>query len=194
MHIAITGNIGSGKSTVSEILRSLGYKVQDADLIAKQYLDSDVMKNKLIKHYGQSVLACDNRVDKRFLAAQIFNHPHEKNLIESWIHPVVYERLKHGHQADQVVFSEVPLLFESQGESLFDQVWLIVSDEASMRQRTKQHRQYTDEEFEARLKNQIPQQEKIVHADVVIENTKDIETLKALVIEALEKVKSQYEI
>ncbi len=194
MHIAITGNIGSGKSTVSELLRSFGYKVQDADTIAKQYLESDIIKTKLMKRYGQSVLGCDNRVDKRYLAAQIFNHPSERKLIESWIHPLVYESLRQGHTEDELVFSEVPLLFESHGETQFDQIWLVISDEDSMRQRTKAHRSYTDEEFDKRLRLQIPQTEKVARADVVIENTKDISTLKALVIEALEKVKSQYEI
>jgi dephospho-CoA kinase len=193
MHIAITGNIGSGKSTVSEILRSLGYVVQDADTIAKQCLESSDIKKKLLKHYGSRILTCEGHIDTKYLAAQIFNHPQEKQLIESWIHPLVYKILNQSHHQQEIIFSEVPLLYESQGQTNFDQVWLIVSDEALMRERTKQHRAYSDEEFERRLKHQIPQSQKIEWADLVIENTIDLETLKSLVIQALEKVKSQYE-
>lgn len=78
--IAITGSMGSGKSTVSQILRKLGHPVYDADLIAKKVLQSEKTKVQLIERYGEQILNDDLSINKTFLASRIFNNLEDKRI------------------------------------------------------------------------------------------------------------------
>ena len=186
--IAITGSMGSGKSTVSQILRKLGHPVYDADLIAKKVLRSEKTKVQLIERYGEQILNEDLSINKTFLASRIFNNLEDKVHLEAIIHPQVYQELL-SINADTLMFAEVPLLYESQGERFFDEVWVVVSDESILRERLRRYRAYTDEMIDERLIHQIPQAEKMKRADVVITNNDDIEALEA----ALQKALKRYE-
>ena len=186
--IAITGSMGSGKSTVSQILRKLGHPVYDADLIAKKVLQSEKTKVQLIERYGEQILNDDLSINKTFLASRIINNLEDKAHLEAIIHPQVYQELL-SIDADTLMFAEVPLLYESQGERFFDEVWVVVSDESILRERLRKYRAYTDEMIDERLIHQIPQAEKMKRADVVITNNDDIEALEA----ALQKALKRYE-
>ncbi len=184
--IAITGSMGSGKSTVSQILRKLGHPVYDADLIAKDVLQSEKTRALLIERYGSQVLNEDLSVNTAFLASRIFNDLEDKAHLEAIIHPQVYQQLL-SIDAETLMFAEVPLLYESQGEPYFDEVWVVVSDEAILRERLKHKRGYSDQMIDERLKHQIPQVEKIKRADVIIYNNDDIEALEASIQKALKR-------
>jgi dephospho-CoA kinase len=193
MHIAITGNMGSGKSSVAAILRALGHTVLDADEIAKQLLETEPVKEKLVKRYGSRVLRFDQTVDKAFVASRIFNDEGERRELEALVHPLVYDQLLAHSPTNGLIFSEVPLLFESQQAERFDQVWLVVCPERLARERIKATRNISDEQIDQRLKHQLSQTEKLVKADVVLDNSGDFEQLKTLVKKTLERVKSDYE-
>jgi len=193
MRIAITGSMGSGKSTVAQLIRDMGYHVKDADQIAKEHLESDCVKNALLKRYGQRILTCDNTVDKSYLASRIFNYPAEKRQLEDLIYPFVYAELT-TRSYDKIEFSEVPLLFESNGEHYFDEVWVVVSDEDKMIERLKKNRNYTDDMIQERLQHQMSQYDKALLADIVIENNSDIEDLKLQIVTQLDRIMKNYEL
>lgn len=193
MRIAITGSMGSGKSTVAQLIRDIGYHVKDADQIAKEHLESDCVKTALLKRYGQRILTCDNTIDKAYLASRIFNYPAEKRLLEDLIYPFVYAELT-ARTSEKIEFSEVPLLFESNGEHYFDEIWVVVSDEDKMIERLKKNRNYTDEMIQERLQHQMSQHDKALLADVIIENNSDIDHLKKQIIAQLDRVMKHYEL
>lgn len=193
MRIAITGSMGSGKSTVAQLIRDMGYHVKDADQIAKEYLESDCVKTALLKRYGQRILTCDNTIDKAYLASRIFNYPAEKRLLEDLIYPFVYAELT-ARTSEKIEFSEVPLLFESNGEHYFDEIWVVVSDEDKMIERLKKNRNYTDEMIQERLQHQMSQHDKALLADVIIENNSDIDHLKKQINAQLDRVMKHYEL
>jgi dephospho-CoA kinase len=193
MRIAITGSMGSGKSTVAQLIRDMGYHVKDADQIAKEHLESDCVKTALLKRYGQRILTCDNTIDKAYLASRIFNYPAEKRLLEDLIYPFVYAELT-ARTSEKIEFSEVPLLFESNGEHYFDEIWVVVSDEDKMIERLKKNRNYTDEMIQERLQHQMSQHDKALLADVIIENNSDIDHLKKQIIAQLDRVMKHYEL
>lgn len=193
MRIAITGSMGSGKSTVAQIIREMGYHVKDADQIAKEYLESDCVKTVLLKRYGQRILTCDNTIDKAYLASRIFNYPAEKRQLEDLIYPFVYAELT-ARSNEKIEFSEVPLLFESSGEHYFDEVWVVISDEDKMRERLKKSRNYTDDIIQERLQHQMSQHDKALLADVIIENNSDIEELKKQITNQLDRILKHYEL
>lgn len=186
--IAITGSMGSGKSTVSQILRKLGYPVFDADVIAKDLLQSGQTKRQLIERYGIQVLNVDQSINKQFLASRIFNHREDKDHLEAIIHPQVYEQILN-IQTEDVFFVEVPLLYESHGEGHFDEVWVVVSEESILRDRLKRNRGYTDAMIDERWIHQMSQAEKMKRADVVLINDGDIDALEA----SIQKALKQYE-
>lgn len=193
MRIAITGSMGSGKSTVAQLIREMGYHVKDADQIAKEHLESDCVKSALLKRYGQRILTCDNTIDKAYLASRIFNYPAEKRQLEDLIYPFVYAELT-ARSDEKIVFSEVPLLFESNGEHYFDEIWVVVSDEVTMFERLKKNRNYTEEMIQERLQHQMSQHDKILAADVIIENNSDTHNLKKQIETQLERILKQYEL
>lgn len=184
--IAITGSMGSGKSTVSQILRKLGYPVFDADVIAKDLLQSGHTKRQLIERYGIQVLNVDQSINKQFLASRIFNHREDKDHLEAIIHPQVYEQILN-IQTEDVFFVEVPLLYESHGEGHFDEVWVVVSEESILRDRLKRNRGYTDAMIDERWIHQMSQAEKMKRADVVLINDGDIDALEASIQKALKR-------
>lgn len=193
MRIAITGSIGTGKSTVAQIIRDMGYTVHDADVIAKQHLESECVKNVLLHRYGQSILNVDNTIDKTYLAARIFNYPDEKKMLEDLLYPYVYSELTR-RTDEPIVFSEVPLLYESNGEHYFDEVWVVVSDESRMIERLKEKRNYTEQMIQERLQHQMPQHEKVLLADHIIENNSDVENIKKQIQDNLNRIKKEYEL
>ena len=193
MRIAITGSMGSGKSTVAQLIRDMGYHVKDADQIAKEHLESDCVKTALLKRYGQRILTCDNTIDKAYLASRIFNYPAEKRQLEDLIYPFVYAELT-ARSNEKIEFSEVPLLFESSGENYFDEIWVVVSDEAKMIERLKKNRNYTDEMIQERLQHQMSQHDKAVLADVIIENNSDTDNLRIQIETQLERILKHYEL
>jgi len=193
MRIAITGSMGSGKSTVAQLIREMGYRVKDADLIAKEHLESENVKKELVRHYGQKILNCDNTIDKAYLASRIFNYPAEKKQLEDLIYPYVYSELTQ-RSDEPIEFSEVPLLYESNGENYFDEVWVVVSDEAKMIERLKNERNYTDVMIQERLQHQMSQHDKAALADVIIENNLDLEYLKKQIQENLNRITKEYEL
>lgn len=193
MRIAITGSMGSGKSTVAQLIREMGYCVKDADKIAKEHLESENVKKELLRHYGQRILNCDNTIDKAYLASRIFNNPAEKKQLEDLIYPYVYSELTQ-RSDESIEFSEVPLLYESNGETYFDEVWVVVSDEALMFERLKNTRNYTDVMIQERYQHQMSQHDKAALADIIIENNHDIEYLKKQIQENLNRINKEYEL
>ena len=114
--VGITGGIGSGKSTVSQILLHLGYKVYNSDLRAKDLMNKDEsIKSQLIKFFGKEVYI-DSLINKDLLSKLIFSDSNALNQINSIVHPVVSEDFKKwvlDNSDERILFKEAALLFES---------------------------------------------------------------------------------
>ena len=175
--IAITGSMGSGKSTVSQILRKLGHPVYDADLIAKKVLQSEKTKVQLIERYGEQILNEDLSINKTFLASRIFNNLEDKAHLEAIIHPLVgqetdrqaQQALAAGHP--MLVF-DVPLLVESgtRWRGRVDRVWVVDCDPATQIERVMARNQLPREQVEQILAAQSPRAQRLAAADMVLFN------------------------
>lgn len=186
MHIAITGSIGSGKSEVASILRELGYTVLSADAVVDTLYQSDLVKSQLVKILGSSALTCMNDVDKAYVSFRIFNDSSQRKKIEALIHPLVYQTLSEDAQRlkAKLVFSEVPLLFESEGQAHFDGSLLISCDESLALERLEK-RGLSQVEALRRLRTQMPLSQKRALATYEIENNTSQEALREKVIQYL---------
>lgn len=179
--IGLTGGIACGKSTVSNYLENI-YKIPvlDADIYAREAVEkgSEILE-RILARYGRKVKTEDNSLNRQQLGEIIFNNPEEKIWLESQIHPYVRECFKrHLEQLEApiVVFS-IPLLFEAKLTHLVTEIWVIYCSFEQQIQRLMTRNNLTREQAIARINNQMPLAEKIALADIVLDNSRDLEAL-----------------
>ncbi len=181
MKIAITGNIGSGKSTFSEFASKAGFPVLFADDISKNLLENDEkVRSLVIKAFGAESFIKD-KPNKKFLAEQIFSNQNKKEKLESILHPRVIKSIEKSFseilKTNKVIFVEAALIYESDMEEMFDYVVLITSDLNHRKQR-KIASGLSEKDFISRESNQIPEEEKKKRADFIFSNDGRIGDLK----------------
>ena len=195
MHIAITGSIGSGKSSVSRYLKSLGYPVFDADALAKAQYERPEVK-AVLNDYFKEDLYPNGIFDPVRLSQLIFEDdtPEARHFVEALIHPLVLQSLDElaKQSGEPIVFSEVPLLYEAHGEEHFDRVLLVTCDENIADKRLMEQRGMTMKEIRRRRALQMSPAIKKVLADDVIENNADEASLMKQVLRYSDKIRSKY--
>lgn len=180
--VAVTGNIGSGKSSFCKFLEEEGYRVIKADDIAKDLMAKDPhIKSNIIKHFGNSAYV-GGEVNKKFLAEKVFSDASFLKKINEIVHPAVIKKvdqLMNDHlKTFPIVFHEAALIYEADMEELFDAVVLIKADLNLRMERKKAQSSLSKEEFINRDSNQIPEEEKEKRADFVFTNNESLQSLK----------------
>jgi dephospho-CoA kinase len=179
--IGLTGGIASGKSTVSHYLENI-YKIPvlDADIYAREAVEKgSAILERIFVRYGRKVKTEDNSLNRQQLGEIIFNNPEEKIWLESQIHPYVRECFKrHLEQLEVpiVVFS-VPLLLEAKLTHLVTEIWVVFCGLEQQIERLMTRNNLSREQAIARINNQMPLAEKIALADIVLDNSGDLEAL-----------------
>ena len=174
--IAITGTIGSGKSTVSEILRNKGFYVFDCDACNKTLLENGNAGYHRVKELFPDVFV-DNELDKGLLADKIFHDPQAKKKLEEALHPLILNECFKEADAHSLFFAEVPLLFENQLQKCFDLSLLITLNKEIALNRLVS-RGLSRKDAKARIANQMPVKDKIKLADDIMNNNGSIEELE----------------
>ena len=172
--IGITGGIGSGKTTVCEIFKLLGIPIFHADQEAKYLQNNDlIIKNQIIKLFGEDIYTSEEILDRQKLATIIFNNKQALFAINEIIHPAVRQRFQtwtENFQAVPYSLYEAAILFESGYASDFDLNILVLANEKLRIERVINRDGTTEEIVKQRIRNQIPDNEKIKLADFIIEN------------------------
>jgi dephospho-CoA kinase len=179
--IAITGNIGSGKSTFADYLNSKGYPVLNADNISKEILTTDEdVKAQVIAEFGSESFA-GGKLNNKFIADKVFSIPENLDKLNSILHPkvlnIIDSLIESKYKNDEIIFVEAALIYEVGIEKSFDYVVLIIADYEIRLQRSITGNIFTKEEFEVRDRNQIPQEEKEKRADFTFRNNGSQEDL-----------------
>ncbi|WP_078414003.1 dephospho-CoA kinase [Priestia abyssalis] len=191
--IGLTGGIASGKSTVSGMLKELAIPVIDADVIAKEVVQKDRPAYRdIVRTFGTDILAEDLQLDRPKLGAIVFQDEEKRQLLNQIVHPAVRKAmlaqkeffLQEGYET---VVLDIPLLFESKLTSLVDKVLLVFVDDSIQLERLMARNNFTKEEAEARIRSQMPLQEKVPLADEVISNNGTIEETKGQLLDVLSK-------
>jgi dephospho-CoA kinase len=183
--IGLTGGIASGKSTVSSMLRDMGATIIDADLIAREVVEvgSNTL-NRIAGEFGSSILNTDGSLNRKVLGSIVFKDSVKLAALNSIIHPVIRDvissRIREAGKSrgDSIVFVDAAVLFESGLDKIVDEVWLVYTDEATQLKRLMLRDKISFDEAAARIKSQMPVEEKIKLSDRVIDNTKDMEYTK----------------
>ncbi len=131
--IAVTGGIGSGKSTVCRILKDCGQAVFSCDEVYEDLLSCKKFLNKLTDGFGESILSEDGSLDREKFSSEVFNDKNKLQKLNSITHPEIFkEMFRRAEGISGLVFFEVPLLFEGGYEGLFCDV-VVVEREISER-------------------------------------------------------------
>ncbi|HEX3324433.1 MAG TPA: dephospho-CoA kinase [Solirubrobacterales bacterium] len=176
--IGLTGGIAAGKSTALAAFERLGAATISSDAVVHELLDSEPLLGRLTERWGEEV-APEGRVDRDKIGEVVFADPDELVWLESQIHPLVGERIGGwlGSLPDDVRLAvvEVPLLFESEMEPVFDTTLAVVTADEVRRARAEARGHALVGEREAR---QLGQEEKAARAEHVVENDGTLEDLE----------------
>jgi len=173
--IGLTGGIGSGKSTVCDMLRAKGAAVVHADLVGHEvYRPGSAVWDEVVAAFGRQVLAADGQIDRRKLGSIIFADPEARRRLNAITHPpmrrLMIERLDDlRRQGERVAVLEAALLFEAGWVDLTDEVWLTLLRPAVAAGRLMERSGLSQQEAEARIASQLSNEERLEHADVVID-------------------------
>ena len=191
--IGITGGIASGKSTVTEFLRQKGFQVVDADIVVHQLQKpSGRLYQVLVEHFGEKILLENGELNRPLLASLIFSNPEEQEWSKSTQGEIIREELaalrNQLAQTEALFFMDIPLLFEQNYASWFDETWLVYVNRYVQLERLMKRDQISKEAAESRLNSQWPLERKISLASNSLDNNGNQEQLIVQVVQLLEEM------
>ncbi|MBA3681492.1 MAG: dephospho-CoA kinase [Bacteroidetes bacterium] len=172
MVIGLTGGIGSGKSTVARLFEIMGCAVFNSDAVAKEIYFEKEIKEKVITLLGKATYISETAIDKKYISSKIFSNTALLHQLNAIIHPAVikqFELFKNKH-GNRLVVKETALLFEAKLEAQVDKIVLVAADDELRIKRVMQRDGLSKDEVVKKIKAQLPQEEKILRSDFVINN------------------------
>jgi dephospho-CoA kinase len=190
--VGITGGIGSGKTTLSKLLRAEGYSVYDSDLEARRLQNEhSIMRKKIIDMFGKEIYD-EHGLNRSALGKLVFGKPEILNKLNAIVHPLVqddFENWIDNRLPKKMLFIESAILFESGFNKLVDKVIVITAREDIRIDRVVKRDGITAEHVKTRMSHQMPEEEKLKRADYVIYSDDDkplLEKTKKMVVELLQ--------
>ena len=189
--IGITGGIASGKSTVTNFLRQKGFEVVDADAVVHQLQKpGGRLFQILVEHFGVKILLEDEELNRPLLASLIFNNSDEREWSKRTQGEIIRVELaalrNQLAQTKALFFMDIPLLFEQDYASWFDETWLVYVNRDVQLERLMKRDHLSNEAAEARLASQWPLEEKKKMASHILDNNGSREQLLSQVVTLLE--------
>lgn len=200
MVIGLTGGIGTGKSTVSQILKDRGFPVIDLDVISHEVIEFPSVVEKIVQNFGREVLDEDEAgnytVSREKLGKIIFSDKKKRLALNSIMHPeilkVMHKKiLECKSEKNKIIFVEVQLLFEVQWEKEFDYILLVAAKRDMQVRRVLERDKRSEEEAWNIINSQMSLDEKREKSDFVIENDGNMDDLNKKVDKFLKSLEQQ---
>jgi dephospho-CoA kinase len=195
--IGLTGGIGSGKSTVSQLLAELGAFVIDADKVGHEiYLPGKEAWKQVTAAFGSKILAEDQTIDRKKLGAIVFGSAEARQRLNAIVHPLMFQDIDRRIQAKRAagfsgpIVVEAAILIEANWTPLVDEVWLVETNTQAVVERVAAQRGLAASDTEARIASQLSNAERRKHAQLVIHNDGSLADLKQRVGQAWERLSS----
>ncbi|POS67178.1 Dephospho-CoA kinase [Streptococcus parauberis] len=191
--IGLTGGIASGKSTVVKEIRQAGYEVIDADQVVHELQrKGGRLYQALLNFFGPSILQEDGEIDRPKLSKMIFssleNRDHSSRLQNQIIQEELMSRKEKLEAKGKPFFMDIPLLIELDMRHWFNEIWLVYVDQDTQKQRLMNRNHYSEQEARDRIASQMPLQEKLKFADIVIDNNGSLQELTDQIGQILSKL------
>lgn len=183
--VGLTGGIGSGKSTVSELLAERGAVIVDADAIVREIQEpGSPVLHELVEQFGPTVLDSDGALDRQAVANIVFTDPEALKKLNSIVHPAVgaemNKRVLAQRVTSNVVVLDIPLLTENPREGLQGRIVVDVPEDVQI-QRLVEFRGFTEDDARARMSRQATRDDRLAKADFVVDNSGTREDLNVQV-------------
>jgi dephospho-CoA kinase len=190
LKIGLTGNIGSGKSTVAKIFKILGIPVYHSDIEAKKFLTDKTVMRELTNRFGTEIVT-ESKIDNKKLASIVFKENDSLIFLNNLIHPLVKEDFENWcntvSPTNKYIIQEAAILFESNFDKYVDKTILVIAPENIRLERVIKRDSISKEEVLKRMANQWDEERKVKLADFLINNN-DKELLIPQLIEIHKKI------
>ena len=195
LKVGLTGGIGSGKTSVSNLFEKLGTPVIDTDVIAHELVNNneDVLQ-QIADTFGADVLKLNGELNRKKLAQLVFNKKENKQSLEKILHPKIESEVLHqiknlssSNNPPAYVIIVVPLLIEANYRDLIDRILTVIADEEIRITRVQQRDKRSLSEIRAIISNQVDESTRLKEADDIIENNSDINMIEKQVENLHEK-------
>lgn len=194
----LTGGIASGKSTVSRFFSEAGALIIDADKISREVVSQGTTGyDEILSFFGRTILLPDGEIDRKRLGEIIFNDPEKKAHLDAIVHPRVFERSAEMiaqiavHTPDAVVILDIPLLLEAGMGSDLAEVIVVYVPEITQLERLMKRDGIDKQSAMARIRSQIPIEEKRKRATVVIDNSHTLSDCRRQALEVFNRLKQR---
>lgn len=187
--IGLTGGIASGKSTVSSIIRELGARIIDVDIISRGVVaKGEIAYNKIVQSFGADILLPDGEINRKKLGSIVFSDREKLELLNSITHPEITERVKKELETirssgAKAAVVDAAILIEMNLHKLTDSVWLVVVDRESQIKRLMERDKFSCREALNRINSQFSDEERAKYADVIIDNNRPLEEVRKTIVE-----------
>jgi len=171
--VAITGGIGTGKTTISNMFADKGVPVFNSDEIAKEIMNTNsLLKNEIVTAFGDKVYD-KNKLNKEYLSDVIFNNESLLKKTNSIVHPYVADEFNSWieEQDSKYIIYESAIIFENQAEDFFDKIICVTASEEDVISRVMKRNNFSVDKIKSIINKQLPNGAKIQKSDYVIENT-----------------------
>lgn len=181
--VGLTGNIGCGKSSLSELLMSKNIDVIDADIISREIMYDKELLETIFYEFGTEIKNNDGTLNRKKLGNIVFNDDDMLMKLNSITHPAIKRKINDriidiSNQGKNIVVIDAALLIEGKFLDLVDKLVVITCNEEVQLNRVVNRDNMTKEEALKRINSQMKQDEKIKYADYIIDNSKDMNNLK----------------
>ncbi len=189
----LTGGIAAGKSTVAAMFRELGCPLMDADQLSRDIMEDPRVLAQVVDAFGEGVLGDGGLLDRKALGSIVFSDAVARRQLEAITHPAIATAARRGfedlrQQGHSLVMYEAALLVETGRHGEMDLLLVVVADEETRIQRLMRRSELDREEAVARLRAQLPQEEKAALAHHVIDNSGTLEQTRAQVVSAWQEI------
>jgi dephospho-CoA kinase len=189
--LGVTGGIGTGKSTVTQMLEELGAAVIDADRVGHQvYLPDLPAWQEIVAAFGARVLNADRTINRQALGQIVFADAEALRTLNRIVHPKMFDRMAEliaelrARGGMKAIVVEAAVLIEAHWQPLVDQVWVVVASEPVVIERLAQQRNLSSEQVRTRIAAQLSDDERLKHAHVVIRNDGSLDQVRTAVKQA----------
>jgi dephospho-CoA kinase len=182
--IGLTGGIGSGKSTVSRFLAEFGAVLIDADKVGHKAFESDTeVWREVVSAFGRQILTPKGDIDRIKLGKLVFGNSESLARLNQIMHPRMLDMVEaqieeYRQQGVDVLVIEAPLLLEANWVPSVDEVWVVIATEATVLKRLQERTGLSESESLDRIRSQISNEERVKHANVIINNDNSLTDLR----------------
>ena len=181
--VGLTGNIGCGKSSLSDIFRAEGIKIIDADIIARQIYDDEKLLRKVYETFGNVIKNEDGSLNRKALGRIVFSDDEKLIQLNKLTHPVIRQKVsdeieEYKSQNEEIVILDAALLVESDYLNFIDKLLVVTCKENIQIERIIARDNCSIEEALGRIKSQMSQENKVKYADYVIDNSATLSELR----------------